>query len=200
MPAPSRTAQTPGATRAAKELTALATEKPVATAAEVHAAAAAGDEVARRFSEFLKNKRYTGANFVVVGMAKRDAAVAMPRGMNLALGLERHLDDFTEALNNSGQQSVNVFGAYDRGYFAAMLNERAVVTSELTRISRLVIDNGGRLKFNVQGLVHGPTGITVAELEAILANSTLESSTDFYLGARELDGQELKGILRPWRK
>lgn len=78
--------------------------------------------------------------------------------------------------------------AYDLGYFVAGLNSRSVVAGELSAIARVLIDNGGRLKFNLEGLTADKRSITTAELETVLSDRNFESNTDFFVGRRQVTG------------
>lgn len=62
------------------------------------------------------------------------------------------------------------------------------------------IDNGGRLKFNLQGMEAGIEGVTTWELRTVLQNEWLLSKTDFYLGDALISGDALTEALRPWRQ
>lgn len=120
----------------------------------------------------------------------------IPPGTNLTLGLVKSLVSFTEQF---AKNTVHVWRAYDLGYFVAGLNSRSVVAGELSAIARVIIDNGGRLKFNLEGLSADKSGITTAELETVLSDRNFESNTDFFVGRRQVTGPELEGLLKPWR-
>jgi len=127
--------------------------------------------------------------------------VPIPKGTNLTLGLSKHLFGFTSALKQAGIAAVNVFSGYDAGYFNVGLMEISSVAADLTRLADAIIKNGGRLKFNLEGVVDPALKtVTNAELETILKNPKLEAATDFFEGGKPLTGDALAARLKPWRK
>ncbi|HEY4243183.1 MAG TPA: SpvB/TcaC N-terminal domain-containing protein [Kofleriaceae bacterium] len=126
---------------------------------------------------------------------------AIPRGTNLALGLfdNGSLQSFTASLENA----EDVTSAYDKQYFQANLNSTAWIKGVLTDLGELIIGNGGRLKFNLDGMQGELSGLdqpTNVELRTILADPYLEAHTDFYEGSQLLPkNSALDARLAPWR-
>lgn len=124
----------------------------------------------------------------------------IPVGMNLSFGLTKFLERFTKAFDKAGDATVDAFEAYDAKYYKSLrFNDPSIIGDSVGQLGRAFIENGGRIKFNLEGLEPGQTGITTGELQAILKDPLLESNTDFYVGGKLLTGAELASKLKPWR-
>lgn len=124
----------------------------------------------------------------------------IPVGTNLALGLSKFLEQFTGRLRAGGDAAVDAGDAYDAGYFNNLrLSDVSTIGANISKLARAFIENGGRLKFNLEGLESGKAGITTGELRAILKDPYLESHTDFFVDEGPLRGPDLASMLKPWR-
>src|SRR5262249_8211591 len=129
--------------------------------------------------------------------------VRIPRGTDLAFGFTRDptsgvggmLEEFAKS-----QNAVSVFTAYDKRYIGISVGDPREVLSFFDSIANKFIDNGGRLKFNLTGLLEGREGVTTAELRRILKIKSLEKATDFFEKGLPLSGPELEERLAPWRR
>lgn len=126
----------------------------------------------------------------------KDLGTPVPKGTHLALGRREVLEEFA-----SRRGAVSVFGAYDRKYFQAAADSDTFM-KQFPGLMDMFIQNGGRIKFNVTGMVGGfikTSEVSDRELREVLKNPAWRRKTDFYDQGKKLTGQALKERLAPWR-
>jgi RHS repeat-associated protein len=119
--------------------------------------------------------------------------VPVPKGTHFALGRSETLEEFAES-----KGAVSIFGAYDRKYFSAAADPD-IFKNQFGELVDTFIQNGGRIKFNVTGMVGGVESVTSWELQQILRSGTWRAKTDFFENGRQLTGRRLERRLAPWR-
>jgi RHS repeat-associated protein len=117
----------------------------------------------------------------------------IPRGTHFALGRHEILEEFA-----SKQGAVSIRGAYDRRFFQAAADPQ-IFTHQFGGLVDTFMQNGGRIKFNLSGMVGGLDTVTSWELSEILKNPAWRRMTDFYDQGKKLTGPALTRRLAPWR-
>jgi hypothetical protein len=127
---------------------------------------------------------------------KLGGKVPVPRGTHFALGRNEALEEFAKS-----KGAVSIFGAYDLKYFNAAADP-AIFKNQFGELVDTFIKNGGRIKFNLTGMVGGSRHmktVTSWELQQILGSNTWRAATDFFDEGVDLTGQALERRLAPWR-
>jgi hypothetical protein len=125
----------------------------------------------------------------------------IPTGTNLALGLTYELTGPGSPLEKfaASENAVTAFGAYDNNYIGNILAPY-VFKGKFAEVAETFISNGGRLKFDLTGILRNTEGMTTFELRTILQSDRLEKATDFFLNGDRLTGAALQSTLAHWRQ
>jgi hypothetical protein len=95
--------------------------------------------------------------------------------------------------------TVSVVDAWDAGYLKGILSDPEIFKGMFPDIVNAFIENGGRLKFNLDTLDPSFAGVTEWELRTVLSSKKLTNNTDFFQGGRQLSGAALADALRPFK-
>ncbi len=121
----------------------------------------------------------------------------IPKGTNLALAFSTSLEKFAES-----QNAVSVFGAHKKGFLGVPVGNTKELMATFDAIVNTFTQNGGRIKFDLTGLVRDYKDFSVTgwELGRILKTKAFEAATDFFRNGERLTGATLEEALKPWRR
>jgi len=121
----------------------------------------------------------------------------IPEGTNLAFGFSTSLEKFAES-----QGAVSGFGAHRNGFLGIPIADSRVLRQFFDAVANTFIKNGGRIAFDLTGLVRDYMEFSVTgwELTRILKTKAFEAATDFFRNGERLTGAALEEALKPWRQ
>lgn len=120
----------------------------------------------------------------------------IPPRTNLALGLSKTVNAFASSIKGDG--AVSVWQAWNKSFLGFMVGNVKEFMGLFHEVANTFIANGGRLKFDLTGVLTSEEGVTTWELRQILKSPELRAKTDFFRDGHQLTGPQLKAGLKPW--